>query len=91
MSYAKHFYVDRALQNFNFQAGETGRIETLVLAFAAFVARKHNLDLSLSIPEILAYEDVPAAVKEFSAGKAFRFNKSNLLKKPFQRSADCFY
>ena len=79
MSYAKHFYVDRALQNFNFQAGETGRIETLVLAFAAFVARKHNLDLSLSIPEILAYEDVPAAVKEFSAGKAFRFNKSNLL------------
>ncbi|MBO4628377.1 MAG: N-6 DNA methylase [Treponema sp.] len=78
MSYAKHFYVDRALQNFNFAAGETGRIETLVIAFAAYVAKKHKLDLSLSIPEILAFKDVPPAVKEFSGARDFRFDKSNL-------------
>lgn len=78
MSYAKHFYVDRALQNFNFAAGETGRIETLVIAFAAYVAKKHKLDLSLSIPDILAFKDVPPAVKEFSGANDFRFNKSNL-------------
>ena len=78
MSYAKHFYVDRALQNFNFAAGETGRIETLVIAFAAYVAKKHKLDLSLSIPDILACKDVPAAVKEFSGARDFRFDKSNL-------------
>ena len=71
MSYTKFFYVERALQNFDFSAlgdrADSG-IANLVIPFAAFVAKKNGLKLSLSASEVLFENDVPAAVKEFISG-----------------------
>ena len=82
MSYAKHFYTERALQKFNFPAfgegAEIGQIANLVIPFAAFVAKKNGFDASVTVGEALACEDVPAAVKEFIAGDGAKWAKSNL-------------
>ena len=40
MSYAKNFYVDRALQSVNFPTNDTGRIVNLLIPFAAYAAKK---------------------------------------------------
>lgn len=82
MSYAKHFYVERALQEFNFPpAGEGTEIEqiaSLVIPFAAFAAKKNGLSLSATVEEALAGEDLPAAVKEFIAGDGAKWAKCSL-------------
>lgn len=82
MSYAKHFYVERALQNFNFPAtganAKIGQIANLVIPFAAFAAKKNELPFSVVVEEALAGEDVPAAVKEFIAGDGAKWAKSKL-------------
>ena len=82
MSYAKHFYTERALQGFNFPAtGDgliIGRIARLVITFAAYVAKKNGLESSVTVAQALECKDVPAAVKEFMAGDGAKWAKSKL-------------
>ena len=78
MSYSKYFYVERALQQFNFTLKESDRIANLVIPFAAFVAKKNGMSLSLSVAEVLASKDVPEAVKEFINGEGADWGKSSL-------------
>ena len=58
MSYAKHFYVDRAMQQFNFSGtGDSFRIDqiaSLVIPLAAYAAKKNGLALSVTVAEALA-------------------------------------
>ena len=72
MGYAKHHYVDRAMLGINFPASEGG-VADLVIAFAALVAKKHSMSPSVSVAEALAWDDVPAAVKEYITGDSFRW------------------
>lgn len=65
MGYAKHFHVDRALQNINFTVDDVNSGADLIVAFAAFVAKKHSMNPSTSVGEALDFDDVPACVKEF--------------------------
>ena len=72
MGYAKHHYVDCAMLGINFPASEGG-VADLVIAFAALVAKKHSMSPSVSVAEALAWDDVPAAVKEYITGDSFRW------------------
>lgn len=67
MGYAKHHYVERALMELNFRPKDAG-ISDLVIAFAAFVAKKHSMSPSVSVTEALSGDDVPDAVKGFIFG-----------------------
>lgn len=82
MSYAKHFYVERALQEFNFpttgDGAKIGQIASLVIPFAAFAAKKKSLSLSATVEEALAGEDLPAAVKEFITEDGAKWAKCSL-------------
>ena len=82
MSYAKHFYVERALQESNFPtAGEGTEIEqiaSLVISLAAFAAKKNSKALSATVEEVIAGEALPAAVKEFIAGDGSKWAKCSL-------------
>ena len=82
MSYAKHFYVERALQEFNFpttgEGTEIEQIASLVIPFAAFAAKKNDLSLSATVEEALAGKDLPVAVKEFMAGEGAKWAKCSL-------------
>ena len=64
MGYAKHHYVERALMELNFRPDDAG-ISDLVIAFAAFVAKKHSMSSSVTVAGALAGDDVPDAVKGF--------------------------
>ena len=78
MGYAKHHYVDRAMQDINFSGADALSGADLVIAFAAFVAKKHSMSPSVSVAEALAGDDVPAAVKEFISSESFRWNNFSL-------------
>lgn len=72
MSYSKHHHVDKAMEVFNLvvagDMAKLGMMANLVIPFAAFVAKKKGLELSLSISELLSGDDIPAALKEFMSG-----------------------
>ena len=78
MSYAKHFYVERAMQEINFSISDAGNGADLVIAFAAFVAKKHSMSPSVSVAEALAGDDIPAAVKEFIVGEGAKWASLSL-------------
>ena len=82
MSYAKHFYTERALEKFNFpatgDAAKIGQIANLVIPFAAYAAKKNGLAASVTVGEALAGDDIPTAVKEFIAGDGAELAKSSL-------------
>ena len=82
MSYAKHFYTERALEKFNFpatgDAAKIGQIANLVIPFAAYAAKKNGLAASVTVGEALAGDDIPSAVKEFIAGDGAEWAKSSL-------------
>ena len=65
MSYAKHFYTERALEKFNFpatgDAAKIGQIANLVIPFAAYAAKKNGLAASVTVGEALAGDDIPSA------------------------------
>ncbi len=68
MSYAKNFYVDRAIQDCNFPPDNNGRIANLLIPFAAYSAKKNGLDISSTVGQALAGDDIPAAIKAFLSG-----------------------
>lgn len=76
MSYAKHFYVDRAMQQFNFSMNET--VANLIIPFAAFVAKNNKQSCSVSIADALSNSDVPSAVKEYINGEGAHWGKCEL-------------
>ena len=78
MSYAKHFYVERALQEFNFPANDTGRIVNLLIPFAAFAAKKNGIALSSTVAEALSCNDIPDAIKECLAGDGAKWSNCQL-------------
>ena len=51
MSYAKHYFVDKALVHFNFRPGD--KVSDLLLVFTAFCARKASVSVNLTVLEIL--------------------------------------
>ena len=53
MSYAKNFYVDRAIQDCNFPPDNNGRIANLLIPFAAYSAKKKGLDISSTVGQAL--------------------------------------
>ncbi|MCR4821900.1 MAG: N-6 DNA methylase [Treponema sp.] len=53
MSYAKHYFVERALRKFNFVKGENTSDFPLLLSFLAFVCKKEKIQLNLTVSEIL--------------------------------------
>ena len=82
MSLAKYFYVDKAIEKFNFPTGreyaEVCKIANLVIPFAAFVAKKNEYSLSLTISEVVSQKDVPAVVKDYVNEDIFRWRDCNL-------------
>ncbi len=78
MSYAKNFYVDRALQDFNFTTNDNGRIANLLIPFAAYTAKKNGLDISSTVEQALSGEDIPPAIKDFLAGDGAKWAKCSL-------------
>lgn len=78
MSYAKNFYVDRALQGVNFMSNDTGRIVNLLIPLAAYAAKKNGLDISSTVEQALSGEDIPPAIKDFLAGDGAKWAKCSL-------------
>ena len=78
MSYAKNFYVDRALQGVNFMSNDTGRIVNLLIPLAAYAAKKNGLDISSTVEQALSGEDIPPAIKDFLAGDGAKWAKTGL-------------
>ena len=82
MSLAKYFYVDKAMEKFNFPTGkeyeEVCRIANLVIPFVAFVAKKNEFSLSLAISEVVSHKGVPAIVKEYVNEDIFRWRNCTL-------------
>lgn len=78
MSYAKNFYVDRALQDFNFTTNDNGRIANLLIPFAAYAAKKNGLEMSSTVGQALVGNDIPAAIKAFLSGDGAKWAKSSL-------------
>ncbi|MBR5032434.1 MAG: N-6 DNA methylase [Treponema sp.] len=82
MSLAKYFYVDKAMEKFNFPTGkeyaEVCRIANLVIPFAAFVAKKNELSLSLTISEVVSQKGVPSDVKDYVNEDIFRWRDCTL-------------
>lgn len=62
MSYAKHFFVDRALEQFTFHQGD--KVSDLLLVLTAFYAKKASVSVSLTVSEILEQSKAPAFIKE---------------------------
>ena len=85
MGYAKHHYVERALMELNFRPDDAG-ISDLVIAFAAFVAKKHSMSPSVSVNEALAGDDVPDAVKGFILGVGSKWADLSLSR--FEKVSD---
>ena len=85
MGYAKHHYVERALMELNFRPDDAG-ISDLVIAFAAFVAKKHSMSPSVSVTEALAGDDVPDAVKGFIFGVGSKWADLSLSR--FEKVSD---
>lgn len=82
MSYAKYFVVERALNDFDFKVSELENNLEFAIAFLAFVAKKENLELSLSVGEILQ-QNCPAFIKDYFQTYGERFLEQNLL--PFKK------
>ena len=78
MSYAKHFYVERALQDFNLSSNGIDETAGLVISFAAFAAKKNGMSASFTVKEALSGEDIPAAVKEFISGDGAQWTECSL-------------
>ena len=78
MSYAKNFYVDRALQSVNFPTNDTGRIVNLLIPFAAYVAKKNGIDISSTVEQALAQNDIPSAIKDFLSGDGAKWANISL-------------
>ena len=85
MGYAKHHYVERALMELNFRPEDAG-ISDLVIAFAAFVAKKHSMSPSVSVTEALSGDDVPDAVKGFIMGVGSKWADLSLSR--FEKVSD---
>ena len=85
MGYAKHHYVERALMELNFRPDDAG-ISDLVIAFAAFVAKKHSMSSSVTVAEALAGDDVPDAVKGFIMGVGSKWADLSLSR--FEKVSD---
>lgn len=85
MGYAKHHYVERALMELNFRPEDAG-ISDLVIAFAAFVAKKHSMSPSVSVTEALSGDDVPDAVKGFIFGVGSKWADLSLSR--FEKVSD---
>ena len=85
MGYAKHHYVERALMELNFRPDDAG-ISDLVIAFAAFVAKKHSMSSSVTVAEALAGDDVPDAVKGFIFGVGSKWADLSLSR--FEKVSD---
>ena len=85
MGYAKHHYVERALMELNFRPDDAG-ISDLVIAFAAFVAKKHSMSSSVTVAEALAGDDVPDAVKGFILGVGSKWADLSLSR--FEKVSD---
>ena len=79
MSLAKYFYVDKAMEKFNFPTGkeyrEVCKIAEIVIPFLAYVVKKNELNLSLTISDIVARKDVPLAVKDYVKADIFLWKK----------------
>ncbi|MBB5226532.1 hypothetical protein DYE50_06585 [Treponema ruminis] len=75
MSYTKHFYVERALQNFSLTEGT---IANLIISFAAFAAKKNKLASSVTVTEALLGNGIPAAIKEFIKNEGAKWKNSSL-------------
>lgn len=71
MSYAKHYFVDKALEQFNFRVGD--KVSDLLLVFTAFYAKKTSISVKLTVAEILKKSKAPAFVKKYFTrhGEAF--------------------
>lgn len=82
MSLAKYFYVDKAMEKFNFPIGkeyeEVCRIANLVIPFVAYVAKKNEFSLSLAISEVVSHKGVPSAIKDYVNEGIFLWGKCNL-------------
>lgn len=65
MSYAKHYFVDKALEQFNFRPGD--KVSDLLLVFTALCARKASVSVNLTVLEILKKSKAPAFVKKYFA------------------------
>jgi type I restriction enzyme M protein len=65
MSYAKHYFVDKALEQFNFHPGD--KVSDLLLVFTALCARKASVSVNLTVLEILKKSKAPAFVKKYFA------------------------
>ncbi len=63
MSYAKHYFVDRALQQFNFHVGD--KASDLLLVLTAFYAKKASVGVNLSVSEILDQSNAPSFIKAY--------------------------
>ena len=85
MGYAKHHYVERALMELNFRPDDAG-ISDLVIAFAAFVAKKHSMSSSVTVAEALAGDDVPDAVKGLILGVGSKWADLSLSR--FEKVSD---
>ncbi len=82
MSYAKHLHVDRAMEKFNFPLGkeykEVSKIAELIIPFAAYVARKNEIGLSLTINEVVKTKGAPAAVADYVNQEIFIWRNCTL-------------
>ena len=63
MSYAKHYFVDKALVHFNFRPGD--KASDLLLVFTAFYAKKTSISVNLTVSEILKKSKAPVFVKKY--------------------------
>ena len=69
----------------NFRPDDAG-ISDLVIAFAAFVAKKHSMSSSVTVAEALAGDDVPDAVKGFIFGVGSKWADLSLSR--FEKVSD---
>lgn len=69
----------------NFRPKDAG-ISDLVIAFAAFVAKKHSMSPSVSVTEALSGDDVPDAVKGFIFGVGSKWADLSLSR--FEKVSD---
>ena len=61
MSFAKHHFVDKALEKFNFRIGD--KVSDLLLVLTAYYAKKASVSVSLSVSEILDHSKAPSFIK----------------------------
>lgn len=68
MSYAKHYFVDKALEQFNFHIGD--KVSDLLLVLTAYYAKKNSVCVNLTVSEILDQSKAPSFIKQhFSKDK----------------------